>query len=60
MTSSNQPYHFALINALLGGVLLLASDLLIRSQYSQWEAPLNVFIAVIGVPLLIMRARSMQ
>lgn len=60
LTSNNHPYHFALISALLGSVLLLASDLLIRSQYSQWEAPLNVFIAMIGVPLLIMRARSMR
>jgi iron complex transport system permease protein len=58
--SSNRPYHFALINGLVGSILLLASDLLIRALYPGWEAPLNVFIAVLGVPFLILHARRMH
>lgn len=58
--SSNSPYHFAMISILIGSILLLASDILIRMLYQNWEAPLNVFIAMLGVPMLIMRARSMR
>lgn len=58
--SSNRPYHFAMISVLMGSILLLASDVLIRSLYHNWEAPLNVFVAMLGVPILIMRTRSMQ
>ena len=58
--SSNRPYHFAVISILIGSILLLASDVLIRSLYHNWEAPLNIFIAMLGVPMLIIRARSMR
>lgn len=58
--SSNRPHHFAIVTACVGSILLLASDLCMRVLYPNWEAPLNLFIAILGVPLLILRARSMH
>ncbi|KTD09162.1 FecCD transport family protein [Legionella gratiana] len=58
--SSNKPHHFALVTACVGSILLLASDLFMRVLYPDWEAPLNLFIAILGVPLLIVRARSVH
>ncbi|VEB37208.1 FecCD transport family protein [Legionella sainthelensi] len=58
--SSNKPHHFALVTACVGSILLLASDLCMRVLYPDWEAPLNLFIAILGVPLLIIRARSLH
>jgi len=57
---SHLPYHFAMMNALIGSLLLVASDLCIRGLFPNWEAPLNIFIALLGVPLLILRARNMR
>jgi iron complex transport system permease protein len=56
----SQPYHFLFISILIGSILLLTCDVLIRSLYPHWEAPLNVFIASIGVPLLILKARKLH
>ncbi|QEY52222.1 iron ABC transporter permease [Legionella longbeachae] len=58
--STNKPYHFALVTACVGSILLLASDLCMRVLYPDWEAPLNLFIAILGVPLLIIRARRLH
>lgn len=58
--SSNHPYHFAMVSILMGGIFLVGSDILIRGIYPNWEAPLNMFVAMLGVPVLIMRARSMR
>lgn len=60
IVSSNYPYHFAMVNILLGSILLVGSDVLIRNVYPDWEAPLNMFVVIFGVPLLIVRARSMR
>jgi iron complex transport system permease protein len=51
------PYHFCIITCLVGAILMLASDCLMRYIYTIQEIPLGIFIAIIGAPILILSSR---
>lgn len=60
LISRHRPLVFLLVNLLIGAALLLASDVMLRLIYQDWEAPLNIFIAVLGVPVLIYHSKSLR
>lgn len=51
------PYHFCIITCLVGAILMLASDCLMRYLYTMQEIPLGIFMAIIGAPILILSSR---
>lgn len=60
LISRHRPYLFLLVNLLIGAALLLGADMMLRLIYQDWEAPLNIFIAVLGVPVLIYHSKSLR
>lgn len=60
LISRHRPYLFLLVNLFVGAILLLGADVVLRSIYHDWEAPLNVFIAILGVPILVYRSKDLR
>ena len=50
---ANQPQYWLLLSALLGGLLLLAADILARQLALPQELPVGMLTALIGAPWLI-------
>lgn len=60
LASRHRPYLFLFMSLLVGALLLLGADVILRLIYHDWEAPLNIFIAVLGVPILIYRSKALR
>lgn len=51
------PYHFCITNCLIGAILMLGADCIMRLIYTDQEISLGIFMAIIGVPVLIISSR---
>lgn len=51
------PYYLVPFSALFGAILMLVSDIFMRTLYPHQEIPVGFFVAVIGAPLLIISTK---
>lgn len=57
LLKARNPYHFCIMTSLVGAILLLAADCLMRYMYVDQEISLGIFMAIIGAPILIFSSR---
>lgn len=57
LLKNKNPYHLCITACIVGALLMLASDCIMRYFYVEQEAPLGIFMAFIGAPILIFSSR---